>query len=194
LTLTGGEEGDRRMRYRTRSRPFFPLIFLVLAALTVVYQDQAGLAVSEYSEKTARSPSVRPASMEQWNTWPMSSRGKKAVRGKTRKKAVSPSPKRSLDKPVAKKSRSKRSKKHLRSPAVTQSKPALSHHGILQQPRRYDPFPTRGKGTVPHPGAKEVRHDHFRELARTRDGVIDPFERVSGRLDIDRDIPNNLRD
>lgn len=182
------------MGYRTRSRLFFPMIFLLLAALTVVYQDQAGLAAPEYSEKTARSPSVRPASMEQWNTWPMSSRGKKAVRGKTRKKAVSPSPKRSPDKPVAKKSRSKRSKKHLRSPAVTQSKPALSHYGILQQPRRYDPSPTRGKGTVPNPGAKEVRHDHFQELDRNRDGVIDPFERVSGRLDIDRDIPNNLRD
>lgn len=182
------------MGYRTRSRLFFPLILLILAALTVVYQDRAGLAAPEYSEKTVRSPSVPPASMEQWNTWPMSSRGNKAVRGKTRKKAVSPSPKRSPDKPVAKKSRSKRSKKHLRSTAVTQTKPDLSHYGILQQPRRYDPSPTRGKGTVPNPGAKEVRHDHFQELDRNRDGVIDPFERVSGRLDIDRDIPNNPRD
>jgi hypothetical protein len=59
---------------------------------------------------------------------------------------------------------------------------------MLERPRRYDPSPARRNGGVPNPWAGELRHDHFQELDKNRDGVIDPFERVSGRLDIDRDL------
>ncbi len=82
----------------------------------------------------------------------------------------------------------------LRPAASVRPKPNLSYHGMLEQPGRYDPSPTRRNGGVPNPQASDLHHDHFQELDRNRDGVIDPFERVSGRLDIDRDLANHQRE
>jgi hypothetical protein len=65
---------------------------------------------------------------------------------------------------------------------------------MLEKPERYDPSPARRKGGVPNPQAGDLRHDHFQELDKNRDGVIDPFERVSGRLDIDRDLSTLQRE
>jgi len=73
--------------------------------------------------------------------------------------------------------------------ATVQVKPDLSYHGILEQPQRYDPSPGRHRG-APNPQAGEVLHEHFQELDKNRDGMIDPFERALGRLDIDRDLTN----
>jgi hypothetical protein len=64
----------------------------------------------------------------------------------------------------------------------------------LEQSGRYNPSPVRRKGGAPNPEAEAVRHDHFQELDRNRDGLLDPFERVSGRLDIDRDLPSRRRE
>jgi hypothetical protein len=76
--------------------------------------------------------------------------------------------------------------------ATLHAKPDLSHHGLLHQPRRYDPTPRhRGTGGAPNPQTGEVLHDHFLELDKNRDGLIDPFEQVTGRLDIDRDLANH---
>lgn len=70
----------------------------------------------------------------------------------------------------------------------------LTHHGILEQPRRYDPGRDRRTGRVLNPQAGELLQDHFLELDRNRDGAIDPFERALGRPDIDRDLHNRQRE
>lgn len=65
-----------------------------------------------------------------------------------------------------------------------------AHYGLLEQSQRYKPGQDRGTGRVLHPRAGELLHDHFLELDRNSDGVIDPFERAVSRLHIDRDLPN----
>jgi hypothetical protein len=69
---------------------------------------------------------------------------------------------------------------------------ALAYHGILQQPQRYDPGRElrKNKGAAPNPEARELQVDHFQELDRNQDGVVDPLERAVGRLDIERDMNN----
>jgi hypothetical protein len=74
--------------------------------------------------------------------------------------------------------------------AIVQPKQDLSYMGKFQKPQRYDPSRNYRKGGPPNPQAGDVLHDHFQELDRNRDGVIDPLERASGRLDIDRDLAN----
>ena len=64
---------------------------------------------------------------------------------------------------------------------------SLAYHGILEQPQRYD-FGRKSKGAVLNPEARELLIDHFQELDRNRDGVLDPLERAVGRLDIERDM------
>lgn len=66
----------------------------------------------------------------------------------------------------------------------------LSYHGVLETPRRYDPSSSQPNGAVPNPGARDVSVDHFEELDKNRDGVLDPLERATSRLDIDRDLRN----
>jgi hypothetical protein len=80
--------------------------------------------------------------------------------------------------------------KKWRPPAIVQPKPDLSYHGILEQPQRYDPSRDRRTGRAPNPQTGEVLHDHFQELDKNHDGMIDPFERAFGRLDMDRDVSN----
>ena len=100
---------------------------------------------------------------------------------------------RSTDRVVRFHGRPKQMKK-LRPSMSVQPKPDLSYHGMLEQPGRYDPGLARRKGGVPNPQAGELRYDHFQELDRNRDGVIDPFERVSGRLDIDWDLASRRKE
>lgn len=78
--------------------------------------------------------------------------------------------------------------------AAVQPKPDLSYHGLLEQPGRYDPSPGQRRGAAPNPQAGDVLHDHFQELDRNRDGLLDPFERSLGRLDMDRDVSNRRWD
>lgn len=75
-------------------------------------------------------------------------------------------------------------------PAVVEPKPDLSYHGIFEQPQRYDPSRDRRTGRAPNPQAGELQHEHFQELDKNHDGMIDPFERAFGRLDMDRDVSN----
>jgi hypothetical protein len=80
-------------------------------------------------------------------------------------------------------------------PVLTiQPKPDLSYHGILEHPQRYDPSLQRHKGSAHNPGTGDLLHDHFQELDKNRDGVLDPFERALGRLDMDRDLSNRKWD
>lgn len=75
-------------------------------------------------------------------------------------------------------------------PAVVEPKPDLSYHGILEKRQRYDPSRERRAGRPPNPQADEILHDHFQELDKNHDGLIDPFERAFGRLDMNRDVSN----
>ena len=70
---------------------------------------------------------------------------------------------------------------------------SLSYHGILEQPKRYDPSRElrRRKGAALNPDAHELQIEHFQELDRNQDGVLDPLERAVGRLDIERDMNNH---
>lgn len=69
------------------------------------------------------------------------------------------------------------------------AQPDLSYHGILHRPQRYDPSQGRRRSAgVRHPQTGDVVHDHFEELDKNRDGLIDPIERTRGRLDIERDM------
>lgn len=75
-------------------------------------------------------------------------------------------------------------------PEEVQLQPDQSHHGILENSRRYDPSPDQHKGAVPNPQARDLRFDHFQEVDKNQDGVIDPLERATSRLDIERDMNN----
>lgn len=66
----------------------------------------------------------------------------------------------------------------------------VAHFGILEQPRRYDYGRDRRTGRVIVPQSIGLLHDHFPELDQNHDGVIDPFERAVGRLDIEHDATN----
>lgn len=70
---------------------------------------------------------------------------------------------------------------------------SLAYHGILEQPKRYDPSRELRlrKGAALNPEAYDLQLDHFQELDRNRDGVLDPLERAVGRLDIERDMNNH---
>jgi hypothetical protein len=72
--------------------------------------------------------------------------------------------------------------------AINEPKPDWSYMGQFQAPQRYDPSHDFQKGGPLNPQAGDVLHEHFQELDRNRDGVIDPLERASSRLDIDRDL------
>lgn len=72
--------------------------------------------------------------------------------------------------------------------ATVQAKPDLSYHGILERPQRYDPRRDHLKGRSLNPQIGDVLHDHFQELDKNHDGAIDPLERATGRIDLDRDL------
>lgn len=94
------------------------------------------------------------------------------------------------ERPPRKTPRHRKAGKKWRPPAVVQPKPDLSYHGIFEQPQRYDPSRDRRTGRAPNPQAGGLQHDHFQELDKNHDGMIDPFERAFGRLDMDRDVGN----
>ena len=80
------------------------------------------------------------------------------------------------------------------SPDPVQPKPDLSYYGMLEEPRRHNPSRHQRKGAIPYQQAGELGYDHFQELDKNRDGVIDPLERATGRLDIDLDLANRQRE
>lgn len=92
---------------------------------------------------------------------------------------------------VSKKIGSKKLKRRAQPTAVVEPQPLIpanvAHFGMLEQPRRYDYGRDRRTGRVIVPQAAGLLHDHFPELDQNHDGVIDPFERAVGRLDIEHD-------
>ena len=77
--------------------------------------------------------------------------------------------------------------------AVAQPRTDLIHYGILEDFQRYDPRPHADSSSVPSPQTPDLTHDHFQELDRNQDGIIDPVERAFGRIDMDRDLHNRTR-
>jgi hypothetical protein len=71
---------------------------------------------------------------------------------------------------------------------VVQPRIDLIHYGVLEDSLRYDPRPHAAPAGVPSPQTPELIHDHFQELDRNQDGMIDPVERAFGRIDMDRDL------
>lgn len=105
--------------------------------------------------------------------------------------AAGPQGSTSLDRAHRKTARHRKAGKKRRPPAIIQPKPDLSFHGMFEQPQRYDPSRDRQTGRAPNPLAGELQHEHFQELDKNYDGMIDPFERAFGRLDMDRDVSNH---
>jgi hypothetical protein len=72
--------------------------------------------------------------------------------------------------------------------AVVEPRTDLMYYGVLEDPQRYDPRPNPRQAGVPNPQNSDLSHDHFQELDRNQDGMIDPVERAFGRIDMDRDL------
>lgn len=75
--------------------------------------------------------------------------------------------------------------------AVVQPRQELLYHGVLEDSQRYDPRLNSKIAGVPNPQTPELIHEHFQELDRNQDGMIDPVERAFGRLDMDRDLDSH---
>lgn len=72
--------------------------------------------------------------------------------------------------------------------AVVQPRTDLMYYGVLEDAQRYDPRPSSPAGALFNPQTPDLTHDHFQELDRNQDGMIDPVERALGRIDMDRDL------
>jgi hypothetical protein len=112
--------------------------------------------------------------------------------GLQRAKAVQKPPKQSPStqlKPMPSKGRLQvKVRKKVIPKAVVQSRTDLIHYGMLEDSQRYDPRPHTDSAAVRSPQTPELTHDHFQELDRNQDGMIDPVERALGRIDMDRDL------
>jgi hypothetical protein len=95
---------------------------------------------------------------------------------------------------ASKKIGSKKLKRRAQPMTIVEPQPLIpaniAHFGMLEQPRRYDYGRDRRTGRVIVPQSAGSLHDHFPELDQNHDGVIDPFERAVGRLDIEHDATN----
>lgn len=174
-----GRESDKVIVSRRHQRGFLlSLIIVVWSGFSGV--EQVVMAASDTSQKEGKPLSGQPTRAEQLApARPIHERETVIRRNEVERPPTVISQGRKGQKMV---------RKRFRPPSAVLPKPDLSYHGLLEQSGRYNPSPVRRKGGIPNPEAEEVRHDHFQELDRNRDGLIDPFERVSGRLDIDRDL------
>ncbi len=95
--------------------------------------------------------------------------------------------------PRAKSHRHVKVDKKVRPKALVQSRTDLMYHGLLEDAQRYDPRPNSRMAAVSSPQTQDLTHDHFQELDRNQDGMIDPVEKAFGRLDLDHDLPTSQR-
>jgi hypothetical protein len=151
------------------------------------------LAASAKSKKDAKPPVVKPPSPDRQDPTALPKAGtKQPARTESSKPvAVVAQGQTPSDRAPRKIHRHRKAGVKWRPPVIVQPKPDLSYHGMLEQPQRYNPSRDRRAGRAPNPQAGEILHDHFQELDKNRDGVIDPFERAFGRLDMDRDVSNH---
>jgi hypothetical protein len=83
-----------------------------------------------------------------------------------------------------------RGRKSRLSQPASASIPDLAHHGLLTPPHQFQLDQANRRSIVVTPRSGDLAHDHFLELDKNRDGVLDPLERAVGRLDIERDLNN----
>jgi hypothetical protein len=88
--------------------------------------------------------------------------------------------------------RATKARKKIASKAVLQPRTDLIHYGVLKDSQRYNPSPYSPHGGLAHPQTSDLTFDHFQELDRNQDGVIDPVERAFGRIDMDRDLRSRM--
>lgn len=151
------------------------------------------LAASAKSKKDAKPLVIQPIEPDRQVsiTLPKGSPKQSARTELSRTVRAAPQEQTSSERVPGKTRRHRKAGKKWHPPAIVQPKPDLSYHGILEHPQRYDPSRDRRAGRAPNPQAGEIQHDHFQELDKNRDGMIDPFERSFGRLDMDRDVSNH---
>ena len=151
------------------------------------------LVVSAKSKQDPKPPVVQPLASDRQDSITLPKGGaKQQFRTESSKPvAIVPQGQTSSDRINRKIHRHRKAGVKSRPPVIVQPKPDLSYHGILEQPQRYSPSRDRRTGRVLNPHASEIQHDHFQELDKNRDGMIDPFERAFSRLDMDRDVSNH---
>jgi hypothetical protein len=168
-------------------------ILVELAALIVsgvISIDTSTLAASKRWEKETKQPVVPiPAAADSQRS-PKASRMQSGIQSRERigkGLAVESAQKPPIRTVGPANRRVKDNKKH-RPQATVKAKPDLSYHGILQRPQRYALGKDHRKGGSPNPHIGDVLHEHFQELDKNHDGAIDPIERATGRIDLDRDL------
>ena len=170
------------------------LLVVVLATLSGVSNWEPLLwAAPPNAKQGAQSPAGQSLGLDRKGSpVPPKARAKSPVKSETnRALAAGPQGATSFDRAHRKTSRHRKAGKKWRPPVIVQPKPDLSYHGMFEQPQRYDPSRDRQTGRAPNPQAGELQQEHFQELDKNHDGMIDPFERAFGRLDMDRDVSNH---
>ena len=178
-----------------RSQPGLLVSLLILAWSGLAELDQSAVAASAKPKRVTKSSTAQHGHADQLLSFESTESlvTDKRHDGAKQRVIAKRQNRRSTDRVARFHGRTKPTKK-LRPSAAVSPKSDLSYHGMLKQPGRYDPSPARRRGGVPNPQAGDLRLDHFQELDKNRDGVIDPFERVSGRLHIDQDLANLQRE
>jgi hypothetical protein len=179
------------MTIQLRARRILP--FFVAATLQALWGYEGLVVAAAVKAKKDTKPSVTQtvAPTREIASQPAPRRRKAPVKNEAEPRLVPDS--RGTHAPVAtgrKGRRHSRANKKLTPQAVVQAKPDLSYLGLLRQPQRYDPGWDQRTGGAPNPQVGDLLHEHFQELDKNRDGMIDPLERARGRLDIDRDLSN----
>jgi hypothetical protein len=146
----------------------------------------AGSILSKKDPRQAVSPSVMPQTPAAKPSVSKTLNRKRKPAAAIEKPAVSP------PLPAARMARRRTKIRKAAKPVpIVQPKPDLSYYGMLAAPQRYAVIREPRKGQLPTPQTGELVQDHFLELDKNRDGLVDPFERSFGRLDMDRDLSNH---
>ena len=153
------------------------ILFFVLGLSTLIVEHAS--AAQKKSPDKDSSPKILPLKPTK-TLRPSAGETKLEIPRKPSLTAVEPGP--------PKRHRAVKAHKKVAPKAVVQPRRDLIHYGVLEDSRRYDPRPPTDSAAVRSPQTPELTHDHFQELDRNQDGVIDPVERAFGRIDMDRDL------
>jgi hypothetical protein len=158
-----------------------PLVEQALAAHGAATKEQSALGTSEKATKASAEQSQKGG--DKLASSPGIQRSAKVAQRSTR-----PKPLAELKPTASKRGLQAKVRKKVLPKAVVQPRMDLIHYGVLEDSQRYDPRPHAASPGVPSPQTPELTHDHFQELDRNQDGMIDPVERAFGRIDMDRDL------
>jgi len=160
---------------------------LILSALGAVDPSALLASVKKKEAKQPATPSTEAIGSPRAPTAPRIQSGVQP-QGRIEKSLAEEPAKNPVDQSGGQAHRRLKGSKKQRPQARVEAKPDLSYHGLLERPQRYDPRRGHRKGGGQNPQIGDVLHDHFQELDKNHDGVIDPIERVTGRTNLDRDL------